>query len=123
MSFKFYLYNLWCNGQFRNSTLKLNNNRFLHKQWHVLLCLQLCGEKSKCNLLLRYTNGRVMDLCIEKACLFPRIKWKRNKICLNSELSSSSFQFHSFQIVQEKWFKTFDVNQIFINLELKNLKS
>ena len=27
--------------------------------------LTTCGEKYNCNLLLRYTNGRVMDLYIE----------------------------------------------------------
>ena len=52
-------------GQFCDPNLNLNNNMFHHKQWHVFLCKQLvCGEKSNCNLLLRYANSRVMDVCI-----------------------------------------------------------
>ena len=61
-------------GQFRDPNLNLNNNRFHHKQCHVLFCQQVaCGEKSNCNLLLRYANGRVMDLCII-TCLSPLIQ-------------------------------------------------
>ena len=97
-------------GQFCVLNLNINNNRFHRKQYDMCSFINnlLVVKNLNCNILFRYANSKVMDICINRCIrdFRPRGDCLHGTSAIGAKQSTESWTFfpHRLLVVQCSFF-------------------